>query len=300
MIRAGISAWIGKNGTGKTLRMVHELLLPALNRGVPVVANLTVFASVDDAVCPGEHCPCRVLDVDGLDREHWQVREPHPLWRPLESWREILTIERCVLGLDEISSAFGARESGKMPFQVAARLQQLRKAGVRVGWTAPNWKRADVVLREVTQVVTECRGLFPQVRVDDAGESWEENRIFRYRSFDCSDFEEFSLQEATAGRRNRTSGMRPIDTSWYRRKKHPTHLLYSTNQKVEMLDHLDEYGTCVVCGGTRRRPACSCKKGRAGATPDGAPAPPAVEPVPLLGDRQIEDCGHASKQCGCL
>lgn len=258
MRRSGISAWVGKNGSGKTLAMMEDLVLPALAKGVPVVSTMTVFASADDAVCPGAGCACRSFDDGGDGTKHYRVRRLHPLWRPLESWRSILHLEGCVLALDEISSAFGARESAKMPFQVAARLQQLRKHRVRVGWTAPSWKRADVVLREVSTTVTECRGRFGKVNRDAGGDEWVENRLFRFSTFDCGDFEEFSLQDATAQRRGGKRSLKPLDARWYWRTRHEAHLLYDTHEPVQLLDHLDEYGTCVECGGSRRRPTCRC------------------------------------------
>lgn len=231
-----ITAFVGKNGSGKTLCMVDRLALPALEAGLPVVSGMTLFKSADDAELPSEE------------------RERHPLWVPLYTWRQIPDLEDCTLLLDEISSAFGSRESAKMPPQVASTLQQLRKRNVLVGWTGPSWKRADVVLREVTKEVVLCTGNSP---VRSTGSRWPSNRKFRFESFSADDFEEFSV---SAAKSTREAGLSPVSKQRYKRQKNKAHLLYDTMEPIGMLDHHDEYGQCAVCGGTRRRPACSCTR----------------------------------------
>ncbi len=274
-----ITGFVGKNGSGKTLAMVERFALPSLDAGIPVLGNLTIFASPDDAHLPAGE------------------RVPHPLWVPLSSPWALLDgslldtfapmidaglvpapvagrVPSCTVLLDEITTAFGSRESLKVPTEVVAKLQQLRKSDSLVGWTGPSWKRADVALREVTKEVVDCRGYSP---APVEGRRWPSNRKFKFASYDAEDFEEFSL---TSARSSQQGSLRPRAKERYKREKHRAHLMYSTLETVSMLDPGDEYGTCRQCGGTRRRPPCCCVAEPALSGEDRRPAKPGAGPQP--------------------
>lgn len=231
-----IVAFVGPNGSGKSLAAMEYVVRPALDRGRVVLSNTKIFASPDDA-----H-----LDPDD--------RELHSQYVPLKSWRQLnVAMFGTVVFLDEISAMFDSRESSRMPVQLINRLQQLRKGDNRVVWTGPDWDRCDKSLRRVTRQVVLCRGYLPE---EVEGREWGANRLFRYRFYDRSKFEEFSESSALADRKGT---IRPQDARWRRRSQLSTSMrMYDTYGEVDLLDHLDEYGTCVDCGGTRRRPKCSC------------------------------------------
>lgn len=246
-----ITAFVGPNGSGKTLAMVEYGVLPRLSRRRIILGNITIFASPDDAHLPAEE------------------RRTHPQWRPLKSWRQIDgTMTGVVLLLDEISSMFDSRESGKMPTQITTRLQQLRKKDNCIFWTAPDWDRCDKVLRHVTNNVVLCSGLLPKkvmqewqdpddptAPVEREAAEWGSARIMRYKRYNRASFDEFRVADANSDKKG---SLRSIDRSWYRRERHQAQHMYDTYEQVDLLDHLDQYGTCIDCGGSRRRPACSC------------------------------------------
>lgn len=235
-----IRAYVGPNGGGKTLAAVATAVAPALEAGREVVANINI---------------------------------DHPRARVLRSWRELDELRNCVLLLDEITSVFPSREFSKLPPQVARQLNQLRKVDVEVHWTAPHWQRCDVILRECTQLVTVCAGSWvdPWVRARDGvvrdgngkrvrrDSMWPSYRFFHWKTYDAVAFEDFTLKMV--------EDVRPLSSRWYRRNAHAHQWLYDTMEPVYLMDHLDEYGVCVNCGGNRRRPSCSCE---AGAAPNGA------------------------------
>lgn len=245
-----IRSFVGPNGGGKTLAAVSLTAFPAWEKGRPVVANFRLY-------------PERV----GYSAD---------LFRPLGSWREIPELEGVTLILDEITAVLPSRQSMSLPPQLARVLNQLRKQDVQLAWTAPDWRRADTILREVTQAVTTCVGMVPDrwqrepqqrwlpraVR-DDLGKrvewesGWKPNRLFRWVTFDAISFEEFSQTQAKQ--------LRPESVRRYWRSKHLAHLAYDTIEGVDLLDHLDDVGTCVVCGGRRSRPPCKCGPGEADA-----------------------------------
>jgi len=222
---APITAFVGLNGSGKTLAMVERLALPAFARGTAVVGNFTIA---------------------------------HPLWRPLGSWRNIEGLRDCVLLLDEITAALPARQSQSLPAELARKLNQLRKVDVVVGWTAPTWARADKMLREVTGAVTVCRGMIPDRWQRDANgdktervtSAWKPNRLFRWVTYAGEDFDEFTFSAQKK--------LKPVNRQWYWRPSHETFKMYDTLGQVDLLDHLDHTGTCPVCDGSRTRHRCKC------------------------------------------
>lgn len=264
----GIHAAVGFNGSGKTLAVVEKYVLPALKSGRAVVGNVRIGPS------------------NSVD---W-----HPLARPLESWREVPALRDCVLVLDEITAVLPSRQSSSLPPEFQRILNQLRKRDVELCWTAPNWARADRILREVTTDVIYCRSFGSdrfvrapgQKRVFPRAARYDENgtydaggelnvlhgkpgarvayprgarprRLFRWVTYRADDFEEFSVNAAMK--------LHPKERRFYWRSSHEAHELYDTLQAVSLLDHLDDVGACVICGGKRERPRCRCgPQGRAG------------------------------------
>lgn len=223
------------NGSGKTLAAVERFVLPAFAAGRPVLSNTPLFASGDDSELP------------------WFERAAHPLYVPLVSWRQLIQpMQGVTIFLDEISSMFDARESGRMPAQITSRLQQLRKDDLELVWTAPSWERCDIALRRLTRSVLLCRGMLPK---REPGKSWSSNRLFRWRFYDASKFEEFSLASAQS---STTGTLRSEWSRWYARGRHSAQWHYDTLAPVDLLDHLDHGGHCVSCGGKRAVPKCSC------------------------------------------
>jgi hypothetical protein len=239
MTGAPIRAFVGPNGGGKTLAAVTLVVEPALRAGRRVVAT----------------CPIK-----------------HPRASLLESWRDLPDLHDCVLLLDEVTSQLPSRQSMSAPSQLVRMVNQLRKVDVDLAWTAPNWSRADVALREVTQSVTVCRGQLPDrwLRVPErppwwrlSGERlregdkplrgsarWPSNRLFRWLTYNAVGFDEFTYRAV--------KDVKPLAREWYWRPWHVDQYLYETLAAVELLDHLDDVGVCLACGGSRSRPKCRC------------------------------------------
>ena len=238
-----VVAYVGANGAGKTLGAVVFEAMPALARGVPVVSSVAI---------------------------------DHPLYVPLRSWREIWSMHDCVLILDDVSAQFPARGAMTVPPQLVVKVNTLRHDNVQVVWTAPSWARADVSLREVTQQVTHCEGHLPdkwirepiqarrfrlnapRLLVDGeplaANPIWRPNRLFRFKTYDATQFDEF-----TDGKRAKAKVKK---SAWYYRPYRPESFLYDTLAPVNLLDHVDEGGWCLVCGGKRATRSCGCEGGR--------------------------------------
>jgi len=92
-------------------------------------------------------------------------------------WRKLLAI-------DEIGALAPARGFAGFPPAAEVVFQQGRKLGLSVMWSTQHWKFVDVYVRRVTDVVTECKGMFLK-RLTPRGVLPIEHRprLIRARSF---------------------------------------------------------------------------------------------------------------------
>ncbi len=259
-----ISAYVGPNGGGKSLAMVHDTL-PTLEgirwecenpahehtaAGVTagtrrVLSTVQLLETIEVGAQPpvedGEVLDGLSVAADGL------VSVQHPLCDLLRSWRQLVRAEHCDVLLDEITGSAGSRGYGSLPPQMVQLFVQLRRRDVILRYTTPNWGRTDVVLREVTQAVTTCKGFFWE---RTPGLLWPSKRLFRWATYDAADWEEMSMQKVAK--------TKPLQVGWYWRPGRPAMLAYSTRDAVTTLDHVSEAGLCIECGGTRAKAKCTC------------------------------------------
>lgn len=261
-----IRAFTGLNGAGKTLSMVHQLALPAWAAGRPVVSNFRLY-------------PERANHDPGL-------------YIPLETVAQIKDLENCTLLLSEITACFPARQWASMASDIARVLDQLRKRSVLLGWDGPTWSRCDKNLRDVTQLVTVCKGRMPDrflreatdepvrfppiVKIDGkrqkAPKEWPRNRLIITASYRREDFDEFTETRSS-------NKLKAYDRSTMWAPSAIASRCYDTHEPVMLLDHLADHGsTCLDCGGARRKVPCSCvgqpearpRPSRRGAAADGS------------------------------
>lgn len=223
-----IHAYVGENGGGKSLAMVHDTL-PSLDAGRHVLSTV------------------KLLDSD--------TGQAHSCYEPLTEWHQLLHAEHCDVLMDEIVGIAGSRESQGMPVQIANLLVQLRRRDVVLRWTAPAWARADKIIRETTQAVTVCRGFLakmpePDPDSEDEQRLWKQRRLFKWRTFDAANYEQFTL-----GTLERVGAMQ---VSWFWGPSSRAFASYDTLDAVEQIGHVMDSGRCAVCGGRRRVQECSC------------------------------------------
>jgi hypothetical protein len=149
-----ITAYVGVNGSGKTLSAVAIAVIDQRRRGRPIISN-----------------------VGGLAAEHYHVES-------VEQLPDLMgQVGSCTVVLDEAGAMFSSRDGSKekKAFQMA--VQQLRKYDCRLLWTAPAFARADKILREVTFEVVLCRSL---IKRHERGKVWPSTRLIHQKSFDVS------------------------------------------------------------------------------------------------------------------
>lgn len=218
-----IRAYVGPNGGGKSLAMVNDIL-PSLERGRRVLSTV------------------RLLDGDGND---------HPAYVPFTDFDQLLEFRNGDVLMDEIVGIANSRDAARLPSQVQNVLVQLRRRDVTLSWSAPNWARSDKIIREVTQAVTECRGFFPaKAEVDAYGDLrlWAPRRVFKFRTFDTSEFEEW-----TAGKREKIDA---VVGQWFRGPGSEAFSAYDTMDSVSMVSWVDQDGLCPHCDKRKRVEYC--------------------------------------------
>lgn len=216
-----ISAYIGSNGSGKTLCMVHDTL-PSLYAGRKIYT--TVPLTWPDGTTPD------TVEI-------------------LHDWQQILDAEHADILLDEVSSIASSRETEALPPQIATMLQQLRKRDLVLRWTAPSWSRADRILRETTKTVTICHGYFSKAMNDS---EWRQNRLFRFVTYDSMDYTDLEINQAQRK-------FDALSSHWFLLSRHLARCCYDTLASVSTIGTVLMSGRCAVCGGRRRVPECSCQ-----------------------------------------
>lgn len=150
---APITAYVGVNGSGKTLSAIAFALEDLRRTGRPLVTN-----------------------VGGLSADHHYIEGVDVL---PDLMGELGT---CNVVLDEAGAMFASRDTGRnKAFEKT--VQQLRKYDARLLWTAPAFARADKILREVTFTAILCQSLRKKRA---RGVAWPSTRVVLQKSFDVS------------------------------------------------------------------------------------------------------------------
>lgn len=272
-----ITGYTGANGGGKSAAMVWDTM-PSLAMGRPVLSTVRLLdwenpRPCDDPTCPHPEHAGVLLDVPGSgddttpdgesassdDTHRLRLAVPdaptithmaaHPSYVPFTDWQQLLDAEHCDVLMDEVTGVASSRDSHAMPSPVANKLVQLRRADVVVRWSAPNWKRADVIIRECSQAVVYATGFL--AKTDKTSDrQWRNRRLFRWQLFDAADFEDF-----TVGKREQ---LRPQSTDLHWGPTSPMFAAYDTFDAVSTIGTVTDSGRCYRCGGRRSAPRCTC------------------------------------------
>ena len=227
--RAEIHGYIGINGSGKSLAMVHDTLA-SLARGRKVLSTV------------------KILDPN--------TGEPHRLYERLTDWQQLLEAEHCDVLFDEVLGIASSRSSQSMPVQVLVMLNALRHQDVVLRWSAPAWARADIVIRECTKNETVCRGFggWPLPRPKDTGENfWRPNRLFHWSTYAAEDFATWS-----DSKEGKLTVQKKV---WFWGPSSEAFRSYNTLDAVDRIGEVLDSGLCAYCGGTRARRKCTCGDG---------------------------------------
>jgi hypothetical protein len=258
-----ILGYVGPNGSGKSAGMVWDTM-PSLEAGRRVLSTVRLLDFQNPRECEGcdDLGHVRPVFAPALGPVPYEggvypraiVGETihaaaHPLYDPFTDWQQLLDAENCDVLMDEVTGVGSSRESQSMPAPVANKLVQLRRADVVVRWSAPAWARADKIIRECSQAVVFSQGYMPKASGDE-DRMWRNRRMFKWATYDAADFEEF-----TAGKREQLGAMQ---TDWHWGPGSPVFGAYDTYDAVSSIGSVTDTGSCYRCGGTRRRPKCSC------------------------------------------
>lgn len=225
-----IMGFVGPNGGGKTAACI-AMALQSLRSGRRVLSTVPL------------------LDPDtGLE---------HPLYVPWTDWGQLLDWQDGDVLADEIAAIASSRESGSLDVRAQALLMQLRKVNVRFWWTAPSYARADKIIREVTQAITECRGFYADRAAAQTRrgviQSWAPKRLFSFKTYDAIEFEDW-----TAGKAERAE---PMVVEWFHGPGSEVFSAYDTLGAVHVIAGISDGGMCENCNGivSSKPKACRCR-----------------------------------------
>jgi hypothetical protein len=264
--QTSIHAYVGANGSGKSLAMVHDTLTTLA--GVKWICRNpdhlhTQLDYADPAT--GEIGP----KYEGLRRVLSTVRlidagtgEDHPLYERLTDWAQLLTAEHADVLFDEVVGIASSREHAGLPVQVQNLLVQLRKRDLVLRLTAPAFARMDKIIREVTQAVTLCRGLLGK---RPEGALWRQSRLFWFKTYNAVDFEDFTADSSEK--------LSAIATAFMWGPRSLAFASYDTLGQVERVGEILDSGRCAHCGGKRSIPNCRCDATQRASAPARRPSP---------------------------
>lgn len=223
----GIHGYVGLNGAGKSAAMIRDTI-PSLRKGRRVLSTVPI---IDPS-----------------------TGDPHPLYVPFTEWPQLIEARGMDVLMDEMTGIAGARQAMSMPVEVQAILDKLRKADLVVRWSAPDWSRADSIMRDNTQAVTYCDGYLSK-RSDKRSEDgearlWPPKRLFRLRTYDPREAADFT----PSGLRR----MRALTVEWWWGPGSIVFNTYDTTAPVNRVGMVLDSGRCIHCGGRREIPRCSC------------------------------------------
>lgn len=217
-----IRCYVGPNASGKTLLAVRDLL-PSLDEGRLVYSTVPLIDTT--------------------------TGELHENYRKFDDWKYLFEAEGADFLADEISAIAASRDHNNLHSDVINRLHQLRKTDQTFAWTAPAWRRADLALREVTWVVTECRGYLPdRAGADQENKLWAARRLFKGFTYNMRDFDEWS-----AGKRER---VKPDAREWFYAVGSREFGSYDTLSAVDRIAGYDPKA-CIHCGRPKRTQYCA-------------------------------------------
>jgi hypothetical protein len=242
-----IVAFVGPNGGGKTLCLVAASR--PTRQGITWRCDNPDHLHTQRGIFEGQRLMLSTVPIYDPD-----TGELHPLYVKWERIEQFVEIEHADVYADEVVNMASSRESQRMDARMLSKLVQLRKCDVLFFWSAPNWARADKVMREVTQLVVECRGWYPLAPVDEdeVQSIWRPKRVFQWRAYDAMEFEEW-----TASKRE---SIEPESKVWFRGPGSEAFRAYDTTGSVSILQGMTPENTCTVCEGTITRHRCQCKQ----------------------------------------
>jgi len=148
-----ITAYLGVNGSGKTLSAIAFGLQDQEKRGRTLITN-----------------------VGGIAADHVYFEDVEELPGLLAQ------VGTSNIVLDEAGAMFSSRDAGRnKAFQKTC--QQLRKYHARMLWTAPTFARAEKICREVTFMAILCTALRKK---NVPGDPWPSTRLILQKGFDVS------------------------------------------------------------------------------------------------------------------
>jgi len=215
----------------------------SLIEGAPVVGFTGANGAGKTLVAVSE--ACRVMAQGREVVSTVPIVSPWGNSSPLRSLRQLLDLRDVTVLIDEVSVVFSSRATGSLPPEVETFLQSMRHQGVTLYWTAPAWKRCDVVLRETTQVSVSVT---PMMRYTRPGQFWPTPRLIAAGAMDC------------IGVGTDDAPVKVLRRRMYRPSRLPGWGAYDSEAEVARIGWPRQSGVCVDCGGRTKPVYCDAAR----------------------------------------
>ena len=246
-----IRAYLGSgNGSGKSMLMVYDAI-PSLDIGRKVLSTVRLLDYRNPRPCDDPMC-----DFPG----HPDHQAAHPNYVPFVNYQQLLDAKNTDILMDEVTGVVNSREYSKLPAAIANKLVQLRRDNCTLSWTATNWSRCDVIVRELTQTATLVLPVLKKRMPVEPGQPpqlWRSGTLFFARTYDAALLDDFDARGADM------NAMKPKAPQLFYRPGGLATIAYDTFDPVLALGDSNDLGTCITCGGKRQQQKCSCADHRA-------------------------------------
>jgi len=132
-----ITAIVGKPGMGKSFQLVR-LAWQAIRGGRDVYSNV-------------------LIDFSKLMKKRKKPYGRLYYWHELS---QFTYIHNGLVLIDEVGAYFDSRSYAKFPEDVRIKFQQYRKDGLDIYYTVQAYSRADLIIRQLTNYVLECKRMY--------------------------------------------------------------------------------------------------------------------------------------------
>lgn len=187
---------------------------------------------------------CRDLSLGRPVYSTVHIDSPWGSSQPIKSLRQLLDIHDATILIDEVATVFSSRSTGSLPDEVVTFLQSMRHQGVTFRWTAPAWARAELLVREVTQVSV---GVFGVGKLKVKGSFWRRPILVAASAFDVTTLAVDKSPEKPMFGKKRL----------YVPKMLPGWGRYDSLADVSRIGWQLQGGKCVDCGGGRKAELCT-------------------------------------------
>lgn len=269
-----IHIYVGWNGDGKSLTAIWDTL-PTLEAGRPVLSTVRLVDYLDPRPCEGWESVITGWSMlpDQTWRPSYGRREcvdpyhgldghlqAHPLYIRFTDWLQLLEWRFGDVLMDEVTGVADASDWASVPSSIVNKFPQMRRDECTLRITTLSFANCNKRIRQAALAVTRCTGQMPAGKNSEFGKGrvYRPRRLITHKTLDAKTIPQDDPSMAAYDK------ARIINRSRLWVPDCIARLAYDTYHPVDTVATTNDAGTCLHCGGTRRRQECHCPEYVAG------------------------------------